>query len=203
MNKFISILILLSFSICLNSQIQSQIEGELIVNSKVGVGVLPITKMHVYELDPPATNGILGLFQRFGAGDVGISFSQEFVNAFGIIHPMGGGLAFYQNRYIGNDGILRMKIDNSGNVGIGSIQPVRTLHVGGRVRIDNVPNGSGSILLVDANGDIVKSTSNIRLTKPNVNIENELDKKDKQIESLSKRITQLEQIVNELVRTLK
>lgn len=204
MNKFIIATFLCSFSIYLNAQILAEVEGDVVVHRNLGIGTLPSTQLHIYELDPSSSNGVVSYFQRFGAGDVGVSFSQEFVNAFGIIHPVGGGLAFYHNRFPGNNGILRMKIDNGGNVGIGNIQPLRTLHVGGRVRIDNVPTGTGSALLVTANGDIVKSTSLKRTANSFVSessLKEELSKKDEQIKSLSKRIDQLEIILNKLVQS--
>lgn len=200
MYKYLVTTLFLICSFPLMSQTLAEVEGDAIVIGNVGIGKIPDAKLHVFQSNPAANNGIVGLFQRFGSGDVGITFSQETVNAYGIIHPVGGGLAFYQNRFPGNNGMLRMKIDNSGNVGIGNISPVRTLHVGGRVRIDNVPTGSGSVLLINTNGDVFKSSTNLnQIEQANKSIKEKLDEKDRLIKSLTKRIDQLEKQFETLI----
>lgn len=201
-------LIPMLFFIC-SSQLMSQnlaeVQGDAVIIGDLGIGLTnPNNKLHVYKANPSNTNGIVGYFQRNGAGDVGISFSQNTVNAFGIIHPLGGGLGFYQNRYPGNAGVQRMKISNSGFVGIGNIQPVRSLHVGGRVRIDNVPNGNGSVLLINANGDVFKSsTPMLQEGFVNKSIQEKFDDKDRLIKSLIKRIDELEHQFEKLVISTK
>jgi hypothetical protein len=204
MNKYLIVLFLTCLTLFTYSQTLGEIQGDLVVFKKAGIGTpFPQAQLHVNNIDPSLNNGVVGVFQRTFAGDVGISFSQEFVTAFGIIHPLGGGLGFYDNRYPGTDGDLRMRIRADGNVGIGNINPVRTLHVGGRVRIDNVPTGSGTVLLVNANGDVVKS-SNLNVTENNLTqkayLEKELVKRDEQITALINKINHLEQMVNKLIR---
>lgn len=88
----------------------------------------PEARLHVSQADPGATNGILGFFQRTGAGDVGLSFSQKGVSSYSILHPDGGGLAFYKDRSPSSAGTLSMRLSNDGDLFLPS---GRSLYVGG------------------------------------------------------------------------
>ena len=80
--------------------------------------------------------------RRSGAGDVGISFQQNGVTAFGIVHKSGGGLAFVDNYYTGSSGATKMFIKGvTGEVGIGTASPLYPLHVMGRISSDQGNDG--------------------------------------------------------------
>jgi hypothetical protein len=80
--------------------------------------------------------------RRSGAGDVGISFQQNGVTAFGIVNKSGGGLAFVDNYYNGSTGATKMFIKNAtGEVGIGTTSPQYPLHVMGRISSDQGNDG--------------------------------------------------------------
>ncbi|PHN02565.1 tail fiber domain-containing protein [Flavilitoribacter nigricans] len=94
----------------------------------VGVGeAAPQARLHVTQSDPSTSNGILGLFQRNGAGDVGLSFSQKDVSSYAILHPVGGGLAFYKDRSPSSAGTLSMRLSNDGDLFLAG---GRSLYVG-------------------------------------------------------------------------
>lgn len=98
----------------------------------VGIGASsPATPLHVYRADPSTANGIVGYFQRQGAGDVGISFSQAGVDAFAIVHKQSGGLGFYDNRHPLGAGTEVLTIDEAGNLGIGVADPGVELDIRG------------------------------------------------------------------------
>ncbi len=66
----------------------------------------------------------------------------------------------FSNGYItfnNNSGTERMRIDNSGNVGIGTSSPTTQLHTTGGVRLAGI-GGSGSHLTIDASGNLARTT---------------------------------------------
>ncbi len=53
----------------------------------------------------------------------------------------------------------KVRITSRGYVGIGTNNPTAQLHTTASVRFENIANGTGSYLVVDANGNIYKSNS--------------------------------------------
>jgi hypothetical protein len=99
----------------------------------VGIGTTnPVAKLDVYDNSTAGYGEKLAL-RRTGAGDVGLSFQQNGVTAFGIVHRSGGGLAFVDNYWEGSPGTERMRITSAGNVGIGTTAPDYKLRVEGTV----------------------------------------------------------------------
>ncbi|MCW3464992.1 T9SS type A sorting domain-containing protein [Chitinophaga nivalis] len=54
--------------------------------------------------------------------------------------------------------VERLRITNSGNVGIGTTAPTARLHSNGNVRFENIPTGTGSPLVIDAGGNVFRSS---------------------------------------------
>ncbi|MEK7255289.1 MAG: tail fiber domain-containing protein [Bacteroidota bacterium] len=135
----------------------------------VGIGkTSPEVRLHAHSADPSGTNGIVGYFQRAGAGDVGISFSQEGVIAYGIMHPVGGGLEFYRDRWPGGAGTLQMKIADSGNVGIGTPTPTSKLDVEGGLSIGATYSGTSA---APTNGAIIEGNVGIGTPTPSATLD--------------------------------
>lgn len=59
----------------------------------------------------------------------------------------------------GSNGLERARLDASGNFGINTFSPSAKLHVNGDVRFENLPSGSGRILVIDDNGSIYRSST--------------------------------------------
>ena len=90
----------------------------------------------------------------------------------------------------------KMTIDTEGNVGIGTTDPQQTLHVNGRVRFDNVPEGFGALLLIDSNGDLVKQSAPAR--NHNNTVDNPLLSEQKELlNTIRKENTELKQSVQD------
>lgn len=111
----------------------------------VGIGTqTPETLLDIYDPNNTCTEKMA--IRRTGAGDVGMSFQQNGITSFGIIHRSGssGGLDFVDN-YSGcnGTGISRMRILGTGNIGIGTTSPGVKVDVVGTIRaIDPAQNGS-------------------------------------------------------------
>ena len=61
--------------------------------------------------------------------------------------------------YDGINGIEKARILNNGNMGIGTSNPLAKLHIAGNVKIDGLSSGAGSVLVVDNNGYVFKSST--------------------------------------------
>lgn len=60
---------------------------------------------------------------------------------------------------LGINGLERARINGAGNFGINTTAPTAKLHVNGTVRFQNLSSGTGSVLVVDANGNVFKSAT--------------------------------------------
>ena len=69
-----------------------------------------------------------------------------------------GNLLFGTNGSAGN-GLERMRINPTGNVGISTTNPTAKLHTNGTVRHEGLANGTGNPLVVDANGNVFVGTN--------------------------------------------
>ncbi len=88
--------------------------------------------------------------------------------------------------------------ENAVKVGIGTDNPQQKLHVNGQVRIGNVPDGTGDMLLIDTNGDLVKS-SNTNLARNDIDkFEREIKQQQIVIKELQKKTTSQQDVIEGL-----
>jgi hypothetical protein len=130
--------------------------------------------------------------------DSGIAIAAGPVFADGL-QPSYGKIRFYTGTTNfsagGNPNIERMRIAEGGNIGINTKVPSAILHVNGTVRLQNLPAGTGSVLVVDNAGNVFRSTSNARTTE----LEQEVaDLKAQLANLIANRLTAL-QNANQLV----
>jgi hypothetical protein len=115
----------------------------------VGIGTdSPTKKLHVY------TTGNEGIFLQGATGGVWMDMQASG----GQIHSIGaqvGGMGIY-NR---TAGVYAMFINDSGNAGFGTTSPTEKLHVGGRVRIATIDNGTGDFATISGTGVITRRTA--------------------------------------------
>ncbi len=103
----------------------------------VGIGdtnTSPVARLDILD-NATDINGEKLVLRRTGAGDVGLSFQQNGISAFGIVNRSGSGngLAFVDNYYEGSNGTEIARFYASSGVGIGTLgnTPVATLDVRG------------------------------------------------------------------------
>lgn len=96
----------------------------------------------------------------------------------------GGNLLFVTNTTTTTE-VLR--ILNNGNVGIGTTAPTARLHNKGSVRFENLPSGTGNILVADNNGNVFRSSQTARISS-----------ESDEIAALKEKIDKLEEAVVEL-----
>lgn len=90
------------------------------------------------------------------------------------------------------NGVERARVSPAGFFGIATQSPTATLHTNGTVRFQNLPTGTGSALVMDANGNVFRSTT---LTgRP----ETELEELKTEIATLRKELEELRQITSSL-----
>ncbi len=102
-----------------------------------------------------------------------------------------GALEFYQFGFG-----TRMMMDASGRLGVGignGVLPTATLHTSGPVRLQNLPNGTGNVLVVDANGNVFKSSYSARLSGAPENAE--IKQLKSEVENLRAEVEKLKQLI--------
>jgi flagellar hook assembly protein FlgD len=87
-----------------------------------------------------------------------------------------------------------LRITNSGNLGIGTTTPTAKLHNKGTVRFENLPSGTGNILVADANGNVYRSSQTARIASSSADSD--------EIAALKEKIDQLEQALQALQQQL-
>jgi hypothetical protein len=107
-----------------------------------------------------------------------------------------GSLRFATNLDGNNLPIVRMIVAANGDVGIGvgSSQPTATLHTNGTVRFQNLPSGTGTALVIDANGNIYRSSTSLRQAKDTsstTSLENEVLELKKEVAALQASVEML------------
>jgi hypothetical protein len=130
-------------------------------SGNVGVGTAsPGTRLHVND----SANDVLQLIETAGMTKAARLQLKGTVAGFNSIFSSTGGTedwrignntngAGYLALYTGSAAGERMRIDSSGNVGIGTTSPAAKLHTTGSVRLAGVPN-CGSGIQSNANGDL-------------------------------------------------
>jgi hypothetical protein len=157
-------------------------------DGKVGIGTgSPVAPLDILD-SGTGGNGEKLVLRRSGAGDVGLSFQQNGVTAFGIVarSGAGNGLAFVDNFYERSAGTERVRILNNGNVGIGTTVPrnglelakldsnyITSLRVGGITSGNSaVPIGSETSrhqILFSSWRDVVQDTVGAKIVAINKN----------------------------------
>ena len=153
-------------------------------SGSVGIGTTsPDVKLHIDDdsVDPIAdtTGGNYQLYlsgQNVTGKSVGMSFGNPGGNNPGAAiiavrrdSNFKGDLTFFTKRNTTNGGALTeaMRIDSSGNVGIGTTEPIEKLHVDGSMRLTGSIVGTSSL---DIYGDTLASTGMSILQNGNVGI---------------------------------
>lgn len=110
----------------------------------------------------PASGQISTPFARFGlASRVGAFVSTSAIGDF-VLQALTSGSSLILGTGIdsaGNNGVERARLTGAGNFGINTIAPSAKLHVNGTVRFQSLATGTGSVLVVDANGNVFKSAT--------------------------------------------
>ena len=100
-------------------------------NGRIGVGTIsPTTRLHVSDLDKTSTNARDNIVARFLSNASNADCNIQLSN--GIDHSaqlgiVGNGAEFY----IAQDGVERLRINSTGNIGIGTDNPTHNLQVHG------------------------------------------------------------------------
>ena len=104
----------------------------------------PQSPLHIYW----TSDGNLLQLSRSSAANTGLTFSVS-NNDYSILNRQNNALIF------GTNATERMRITNTGNVGIGTNSPAAQLHTTGTVRFAGYPSGAnGAILRTNSSGDL-------------------------------------------------
>ena len=139
------------------------VSGQLLASNHSVTGTttyLSAAGLSVLATNPDSTQyGMVGMLQRTNAGNVGLTFSQAGVSSYGILHPLGGGLTFVDNRWPGNlgsggaggAGTEYMRIaPSTGYVGIANAAPAHNLAVNGTAYVSGAVYSTGNVRIGSA-----------------------------------------------------
>lgn len=166
-------------------------KATILSNGNVGIGVSQAAKLlHVHNSNPnvednnvflsgrapsvyfnlnptqPASGPFTSPYARIGLSTrLGTFVTTSQVGDF-VLHTItaGGSLVFGVGvDATGTNGVERARLNGSGNFGINTVNPSAKLHVNGNVRFQNLPSGTGRVLVVDDSGYVYRSsTSSLR-----------------------------------------
>lgn len=143
---------------------------------------------------------------QFAIG-VGVDLSSEYSGGFGIDLIATGNRSFVFGSGTGGGSKLTNTIPSSlmfgvsstptmliqdQRVGIGTTAPTAMLHTNGKVRMENLPNGSGRALVVDPNGNVMVANSYI-----NKFAEDQTADYQTQIDELKKEVQELKELLKQ------
>ena len=92
------------------------------------------------------------------------------------------------------NGVERARINASGFFGIATQSPTAVLHTNGTVRHQNLQTGTGNVLVIDANGNVFKSTATARLEGR----EEDIVVMKEEMNQLKKEIAELKYLLNSM-----
>lgn len=110
----------------------------------------------------PASGQISTPFARFGLASRSGAFVTTSVAGDFVLQALTstGSLLFGTGvDSIGTNGLEKARISPAGNFGINTTAPTAKLHVNGTVRFQGLTTGTGSVLVVDANGNVYRSAT--------------------------------------------
>lgn len=166
-------------------------KATILSNGNVGIGVSQAAKLlHVHNSNPnvednnvflsgrapsvyfnlnptqPASAPFTSPYARIGLSTrLGTFVTTSQVGDF-VLHTItaGGSLVFGVGvDASGTNGVERARLNSAGNFGINALNPSAKLHVNGNVRFQNLPSGTGRVLVVDDSGYVYRSsTSSLR-----------------------------------------
>lgn len=96
----------------------------------------------------------------------------------------------------------RMLIDVQGRLGLGlgnGILPTANLHSNGSVRFQNLPSGSGNIVVIDANGNLFRSNATANRVSFDASDKIEIESLKKDIENLKVELASIKQLLITIV----
>jgi hypothetical protein len=83
-----------------------------------------------------------------------------------------------------------MRLLSNGFLGLGTSSPTAQLHTTSTIRFQNLPTGTGKILVVDDNGNVSKASGNAKAYEQSFidNLVNQINDLKSQVEELKKRL---------------
>jgi hypothetical protein len=89
------------------------------------------------------------------------------------------------------------RVANNGYIGIGTTSPTAKLHNNGTVRFENLPSGTGNVLVIDNDGNVYVSSQTARIATQEV-----AGTESEKITALEEKIGKLEQALQSLQQQL-
>lgn len=148
----------------------------ILSNGNVGIGLSnPGTPLHVYSLiddnqlslsgSAPSTRYFQGsdwlaspYHARIGLATGNANYVATSSPGDFIVQALDNGNLLFGTNGAGGNGLERMRINASGNVGISTLNPTAKLHTNGTLRFEGLASGTGNPLVVDANGNVFIGT---------------------------------------------